>query len=63
MQYESCLQESKHPPVVSNMSIAVNAYLGEFAGAALTTVHATDKDENDVLTYRLVPTGNLNIFD
>jgi protocadherin Fat 1/2/3 len=51
------VEESKHAPVVSGMSIAINAYLAEFPGGMLTTVHATDRDKRDVLTYRLVPTG------
>jgi hypothetical protein len=51
------LEESKYAPDVRSMSIAVNSYLGEFPGAQLTQIMATDRDARDVLSYRLVPTG------
>ena len=47
------IEESKYPPIVTPLEIAVHTALDEFAGGVLGRVHATDQDPYDTLVFSL----------
>ena len=47
------IEQSRYPPIVTPLEIAVHTALDEYAGGVLGRIHATDQDPYDTLVFNL----------
>nr|CAD7199208.1 unnamed protein product [Timema douglasi] len=51
------VEESQYPPIITPIEIIVNSFMDRFPGGLLGKIHASDQDQYDILTYKLVSTA------
>ncbi|XP_023289907.1 fat-like cadherin-related tumor suppressor homolog isoform X2 [Orussus abietinus] len=59
------IEESQYPPTITPLEVTINSYLDEYPGGIIGRVHASDQDQYDTLTYKLVPSSpmpNTDLF-